>query len=300
MGAARPTRMETMHQPDLESLAEASRPKLERMRALVRAQGSALVAFSGGVDSTFVLRIALDELGPRTLALTAVSPSVPPREREAAERIAREMGAAHMFVASSELDDPAYAANPTNRCYFCKSELYDLCRKVAGERGFATVLDGFNADDAGDHRPGRKAGHERQVLSPLLEAGIAKDEIRAWSKRLGLPTWDKPQLACLASRIPYGTSVTAERLGKVARAEEALQDAGLRIFRVRYHDDVARLEIGEDELPLVLGDAALREDLVRRVKAAGFRFVALDLEPFRSGRMNDGIVRSSAALPVVG
>ena len=300
MGAARPTRMETMHQPDLESLAEASRPKLERMRALVRAQGSALVAFSGGVDSTFVLRIALDELGPRTLALARRHRRRHGGEREAAERIAREMGAAHMFVASSELDDPAYAANPTNRCYFCKSELYDLCRKVAGERGFATVLDGFNADDAGDHRPGRKAGHERQVLSPLLEAGIAKDEIRAWSKRLGLPTWDKPQLACLASRIPYGTSVTAERLGKVARAEEALQDAGLRIFRVRYHDDVARLEIGEDELPLVLGDAALREDLVRRVKAAGFRFVALDLEPFRSGRMNDGIVRSSAALPVVG
>ena len=289
-----------MLQPDLEALADASRPKLERMRALVRAQGSALVAFSGGVDSTFVLRIALDELGERAVALTAISPSVAPRERDAAERIAREMGAAHVIVASSELDDPSYAANPTNRCYFCKSELYDLCRDTAAARGLASILDGFNADDAGDHRPGRQAGQERQVLSPLLEAGLNKDEIRAWSRRLGLPTWDKPQLACLASRIPYGTSVTADRLGRVARAEEALQDAGLTIFRVRFHDDVARLEIGEDELPRVLGDAALRARLVRDVKEAGFRFVALDLEPFRSGRMNEGVVRRAAALPVVG
>jgi len=291
--------MEPMQHHDLDTLAEASRPRLEKMRALIRAQGSALVAFSGGVDSTFVLRIALDELGERVVALTAVSPSVPPREREAAARIAAELGATHVFVDSSELDDPSYAANPTNRCYFCKSELYDLCRREADARGLAAVLDGFNADDAGDHRPGRKAGEERKVLSPLLEAGITKAELRAWSKRLGLPTWDKPQLACLASRIPYGTPVTAERLGRVARAEEALQDLGLRIFRVRFHDDVARIELGEEEQQRLFGDAALRAAVAARVKEAGFRFAAVDLEPFRSGRMNEGIVRPAAALPVI-
>ena len=288
-----------MQHADLDTLAESSRPRLEHMRALIREQGSALVAFSGGVDSAFVLRVALDELGPKAIALTAVSPSVPPREREAAARIAAEMGASHVFVGSSELDDPSYAANPTNRCYFCKSELYDLCRSEADARGIAAVLDGFNADDAGDHRPGRQAGTERRVISPLLEAGLRKDEIRAWSKRLGLPTWNKPQLACLASRIPYGTQVTAERLGRVARAEEALQDLGIRIFRVRFHDDVARIELGEEEQPRVFGDPALRAAVVENVKQAGFRFVAVDLEPFRSGRMNDGIVRPAATLPVL-
>lgn len=281
--------------PDLDALAEESRPRLDRLRTLIRSRGSALVAFSGGVDSAFVLRIALDELGDRVLALTAVSPSVPRREREAAARLASALGARHLFVDSSELDDPRYAANPTDRCYFCKSELYDLCRRVADERGLDAILDGFNADDAGDHRPGRRAGLERNVFSPLLEAGLGKAEIRAWSRRLGLPTWDKPQLACLASRIPYGTPVTPERLERVGRAEEALQDLGLRVFRVRFHDEVARLEIGEAELPRVLGDAELRRRMVEGVKAAGFRFVALDLEPFRSGRMNEGVV----PLPVI-
>lgn len=281
--------------PNLDALAEESRPRLNRLRTLIRSRGSALVAFSGGVDSAFVLRIALDELGNRVLALTAVSPSVPRREREAAARLASALGARHLFVDSSELDNPRYAANPTDRCYFCKSELYDLCRRVADERGLDAILDGFNADDAGDHRPGRRAGLERNVFSPLLEAGLGKAEIRAWSRRLGLPTWDKPQLACLASRIPYGTPVTPERLERVGRAEEALQDLGLRVFRVRFHDEVARLEIGEAELPRVLGDAELRRRMVEGVKAAGFRFVALDLEPFRSGRMNEGVV----PLPVI-
>lgn len=287
-----------MHAHEIEALCDASSAKFERMRELIRETGGALVAFSGGVDSTFVLKVALDVLGPKAVALTAISPSVAPREREAAERIARELGAEHVLVDSTELDDPNYAANPTNRCYFCKSELYDLCREVAGKRGIGAILDGFNADDAGDHRPGRQAGQERQVLSPLLLAGLNKREIRAWSHRLGLPTWDKPQLACLASRIPYGTRVTGERLGKVALAEEAMQDAGFRIFRVRFHDDVARLEIGEEELPRLLGDAALRADVLARIKAVGFRFVALDLEPFRTGRMNEGVI--PGRLPVVG
>lgn len=281
----------------LEAVCEESGDRYEALRARIRDAGSALVAFSGGVDSTFVLKVALDVLGPKAVALTAISPSVAPREREAAIRIARELGAEHVLVDSSELSDPRYAANPTDRCYFCKSELYDLCRQVAADRGIAAILDGFNADDVGDHRPGRKAGDERGILHPLLEARFGKPEIRAWSRRLGLPTWDKPQLACLASRLPYGTAVTAERLDQVARAEEVLADQGLRIFRVRHHGDVARLELGEAELPRVLADAALRADLVAGVKAAGYRFVALDLEPFRTGRMNDGVVRS---LPVLG
>lgn len=273
----------------LEAICETSRDRYEALREGIRKAGSALVAFSGGVDSTFVLKVALDVLGPKAVALTAISPSVAPREREAAIRIAKELGAELVLVDSSELDDPRYAANPTDRCYYCKSELYELCARVAAERGIAAVLDGFNADDVGDHRPGRKAGDERGVLHPLLDAGLRKPEIRAWSKRLGLPTWDKPQLACLASRLPYGTTVTAERLDQVARAEEALADRGLRIFRVRHHGEVARLELGEAELAKVLGDAALRASLVAGVKAAGYRFVALDLEPFRSGRMNEGL-----------
>ena len=277
-----------------EALCAATAPAFEAMRARIRAERRVLVAFSGGVDSTLVLKVALDVLGEDAVALTAISPSVAPREREAAKRIARELGAAHVLVDSSELDDPSYAANPTNRCYFCKSELYDLCRKVADERGLAAILDGFNADDVGDHRPGRKAGLEHQVRSPLLEAGLHKDAIRAWSWKLGLPTWDKPQLACLASRLPYGLAVTEERLSQVAKAEEALQDLGFRIFRVRHHGDVARLELGAQELPKLLGDEALRATALAAVKAAGFRFVALDLEPFRTGRMNDGL-----SLPVV-
>jgi uncharacterized protein len=252
----------------------------------VAAQESAVVAFSGGVDSALVLKIAVDVLGPRAVALTAISPSVAPREREAARRIAAEIGAQHVMVRSSELDDPSYTRNSEGRCYFCKTELYGLCREVAHQRGLRAVLDGFNADDLSGHRPGRRAGEEHGVISPLLEAGMGKEEIRAWSRELGLSTWDKPQLACLASRIPHGTPVTEERLAQVARAEEALQDLGLSILRVRHHGEVARLELGEAELARVLADPSLRRRAVDGVKAAGYRFVALDLEPFASGRLS--------------
>jgi len=253
---------------------------------VVRARRSAVVAFSGGVDSTLVLQIAREELGERVVALTAVSPSLAPREREAAERLARQIGVEHLLVPTAELADPDYVRNGPDRCYHCKSELYAICRRVADERGLEAILDGFNADDLGDHRPGRRAGLERGVVSPLLEAGLTKAEIRAWSRQLGLPTWEKPQLACLASRIPYGTPVTVDRLEQVARAEEALQDLGFRVLRVRHHGEVARLELGEEELGRLFGDAELRARVEERVKAAGFRFVAVDLEPFRSGRMN--------------
>lgn len=268
------------------ALARASAEKFEKARAIVRAQKGAVVAFSGGVDSALVLKIAHEELGDRAVALTAVSASLSPREKEAAQKLARRIGVEHLLVETAELQREGYVRNGPDRCYHCKSELYSVCRRVASERGLEAILDGFNADDVGDHRPGRRAGQENDVVSPLLLAGLGKDEIRAWSKELGLPTWEKPQLACLASRIPYGTPVTPERLGQVAHAEEALQDLGFSIFRVRHHGDAARLEIGEEELPRLLESAELRARVSEAVKAAGFRFVALDLEPFRSGRMN--------------
>ncbi len=278
-------------------LASSLAPQLAALRERIRATGGALIAFSGGVDSALVLKIAVDVLGPKAVALTAISPSVPPRERDAAAALGLALGATHLFVESHELDDPSYAANPTNRCYFCKSELYDLCRREADRLGLPAILDGFNVEDSGDHRPGRRAGEEHRVLSPLLLEGLGKREIRALSRGLGLPTWDKPQLACLASRLPYGLAVTEARLGQVARAEEALQDLGLRIFRVRHHDEIARLEFAAPELARLFGDVELRERVLAAVKAQGYRFVALDLEPFRSGRMNDGLV--TARLPVI-
>jgi uncharacterized protein len=270
----------------IHALCDASRPKLEAMRAAIRAHGTALVAFSGGVDSTFVLKIAVDELGERALAVTALSASVAPEEEQEARELATRLGARHEVVSSNELANPQYAANPTNRCYFCKTELYDLCEARRQELGAAVVLDGFNADDFKDHRPGHKAAKEHRVQSPLAQAGLTKDEIRAWSHHLGLPTWDKPQMACLASRIPYGTSVTRERLFQIASAESELRLLGFRQFRVRYHQEVARIELAAEEYERFLS-ADVRQRLNTALKAIGFKFVALDLEPFRSGRMNE-------------
>ncbi|XXF75039.1 ATP-dependent sacrificial sulfur transferase LarE [Myxococcaceae bacterium GXIMD 01537] len=287
----------------IQALCDASRPKLEAMRAALRSQGSALVAFSGGVDSTFVLKVAVEELGERAIALTALSASVAPEEEREARDLATRIGARHIVVSSNELANPEYAANPTNRCYFCKTELYDVCEARREALGVAVVLDGFNADDFKDHRPGHKAAQEHRVQSPLAIAGLTKDEIRAWSHAMGLPTWDKPQMACLASRIPYGTSVTRERLFQIAGAESELRKLGFRQFRVRYHQEVARIELAAEEYPRFL-DPDVRLRLNEAIKALGFKFVALDLEPFRSGRMNDaaGIVRPAPGthpLPVV-
>jgi pyridinium-3,5-biscarboxylic acid mononucleotide sulfurtransferase len=288
----------------IQALCDASRPKLEAMRAAIRGHGTALVAFSGGVDSTFVLKIAVEELGERALAVTALSASVAPEEEQEARELASRLGARHEVVTSNELANPRYAANPTNRCYFCKTELYDLCEARREALGYAVVLDGFNADDFKDHRPGHQAAREHRVQSPLAQAGLTKDEIRAWSHQLGLPTWDKPQMACLASRIPYGTSVTRERLFQIARAESELRGLGFRQFRVRYHHEVARLELAAEEYErFFTGDVRQRVNVA--LKALGFQFVALDLEPFRSGRMNEaaGLTRPATSqgfpLPVV-
>jgi uncharacterized protein len=277
----------------LEELRRASARQLDSLKDAVRATGGAVVAFSGGVDSTFVLAVAREVLGDRALALTAHSPSVPQAEREAARDLARLLGARHVEVESREGDDPRYAANPVDRCFYCKSELYRLCAAAAREAGLGAVLDGFNADDRRDHRPGHQAAIEAAVRSPLAEAGLGKDAVRAWSEAYGLPTWNKPQMACLASRLPYGVAVTPERLGQVERAEAGLRALGLAAFRVRWHDAIGRVEVAAEELELAW---SRRDEVARAVKAAGFKLAVLDLEPFRSGRLNE---LAGVALPVL-
>jgi uncharacterized protein len=271
-------------QEDRARLRDRSRDRFDRMKDAVRATGGALVAFSGGVDSTLVLAVAREVLGGRAVALTAHSPSVPRSEREEARALAARIGATHVEVESREGEDPRYRENTSERCYFCKSELYRLCDEACVRLDLPAVLDGFNADDRRDHRPGHRAAGEHRVISPLAEAGLTKEEVRAWSEAYDLPTWDKPQMACLASRIPYGTPVTPERLARIEAAEAGLRAAGLRQFRVRDHGTVGRVEVAAEEMELAF---ARRESIAQAVRSAGFALAALDLEPFRSGRMNE-------------
>jgi uncharacterized protein len=258
--------------------------KEARLRAIVRGYGSALVAFSGGADSALVLKIAVDELGPRARALTAVSPTMARRERAAAERFAAGLGAPLEVVASRELERPGFAGNPVDRCYHCKAELLEIARPRADALGLAEVLLGTNLDDLGDHRPGISAARERGGRAPLVEAQLTKPEVRELSRRLGLSTWDKPQLACLSSRFPYGTEITPERLARVDRFEEGLHDLGFRQLRVRFHDQVARVEVEEEELARAVEK---RREIVALGRASGFTFVTLDLTGFRSGSLNE-------------
>jgi uncharacterized protein len=226
-------------------------------------------------------------LGQRALAVTATSQTYPERELSEARELAERIGGRHLVVESEELDIPEFRDNPRNRCYYCKKELFGKLRLIADQEGLGFVLDGTNCDDAGDHRPGRKAAEELQVRSPLEEAGFTKQDIRDLSRTMTLPTWDKPAFACLSSRFPYGTAITAARVGQVGLAEESLRELGFRTLRVRYHGDVARIELGEEEFARATGMA--RDDVVRLVKAAGFTYVALDLQGYRTGAMNEGI-----------
>jgi uncharacterized protein len=246
---------------------------------------SLLIAVSGGADSAYLAWAANRVLGARALSVTAISPSFSGYDREELEKFVGETKIRHEFVTTHELDNPAYRSNAGDRCYYCKDELFNVLDEMAKRRGFAAIAYGVNADDTSDFRPGHRAAEEHQVLAPLLDAGMRKAEIRALSQRAGLPTWDRPASACLSSRLPYGTEVTAERLALVEKGEAALRELGFRLFRVRLHDKLARVEIARDELSRAM-TPEMGAAIAERLKAAGFLYVALDLEGYRQGSLN--------------
>ena len=267
--------------------------KLEHLRAALREIGSAVVAFSSGVDSTFLLRVAHEELGERVVAATIRSHTFPKRELDEAAAFCRAEGVRHKIIDSEELDIPGFAENPPDRCYHCKRELFSKLLAFARENGLAAVLEGSNLDDDGDYRPGRRAIRELGIVSPLHEAGLTKTEIRALSREMGLPTSDKPSFACLASRFPYGERITAAALERVERAEQWLLDAGLGLkqLRVRSHGDLARIEVPPDAIPRLAARAA---EIAAAFKDIGFAYVALDLRGYRTGSMNETLPEASS------
>ena len=269
-------------------ISDDAESKERRLRKLISSFDSVIVAFSGGADSAYLAYVANAELGVRALAVTGDSASYPSFQRDLADKLVASFGIKHEIVFTEEFQDSNYTSNPPNRCYFCKTELYSKLSRIASDRGFAVICDGANAGDSGDYRPGQQAAREHGVRSPLAECGMSKAEIRELSRRAGLPTWDEPASACLSSRIPYGQPVTIEKLSMVDRAENALKDLGFRQVRVRHHDDVARIEIGADELARALAPEAASR-ISRALKTIGFRYVTIDLEGYRMGSLNEAL-----------
>ncbi|HEX6043043.1 MAG TPA: ATP-dependent sacrificial sulfur transferase LarE [Pyrinomonadaceae bacterium] len=262
--------------------------KEERLRELFRALDSVIVAYSGGVDSSYVAYVANEELGPRAVCITGQSASLPSYQNAEIRSVVDKFGFHHEIIATEELANPSYSANNADRCYFCKDELYNKLESVARSRGIQHIVDGSTVDDLDDYRPGRQAAKQHAVRSPLIEVGLNKNEVRELSRRATLPTWDKPASPCLSSRIAYGTTVTIERLNKVDRGEEILREFGFREFRVRHHDTLVRLEISAAEMDRVLRKDVIAQ-LAARFRELGFKYVTLDLQGFRSGSMNEAL-----------